>query len=103
MKLNWTPARPGLVLADEPTASLDSPSELKVMEYLSGQLPAWTTMLMVAHRLSTVATMDRIIFVRPLALCDDDTVQLTSHRSLRELYAADALFREMSDTQGFHP
>lgn len=103
LKLNWTAERPRLILADEPTASLDSLSELTVMEHLSEALPTGTTMLMVAHRLSTVANMDRIIFVRPLALCDDDTAQVTSHASLAELYAAEALFREMADAQGFRP
>lgn len=103
LKLNWTTVRPRLILADEPTASLDSLSELTVMEHLSEQLPTGTTMLMVAHRLSTVASMDRIVFVRPLALCDDDTVQVTSHRSLAELYNAEELFREMADAQGFRP
>ncbi len=103
LKLNWTKDRPRLILADEPTASLDSLSELTVMKHLSEQLPNGTTMLMVAHRLSTVAAMDGIIFVRPLALCDDDTTQVTVHRSLAELYATEALFREMADAQGFRP
>jgi len=103
LKLNWTRERPRLILADEPTASLDSLSELTVMEHLSEQLPMGTTVLMIAHRLSTVAAMDRIVFVRPLALCNDDTVQVTSHRSLAELYDAEALFREMADAQGFRP
>jgi ABC-type multidrug transport system fused ATPase/permease subunit len=58
---------------------------------------------MVAHRLSTVANMDRIVFVRPLAICDDGRTQVTIHSSLSELYAAEALFREMSDAQGFRP
>ena len=102
-KLNLSPDRPRLIIADEPTASLDSLSELTVMEHLKGNLPAGTTLLMVAHRLSTVATMDRIVFVRPLTHCDDDTVQVTVHRSLAELYQVEALFREMADAQGFCP
>lgn len=103
MKLHMSKHRPRLVIADEPTASLDSLSELTVMQHLQDELPQGTTMLMVAHRLSTVANMDRIIFVRPLALCDEDTVQVTSHRSLAELYSSEALFREMADAQGFRP
>ena len=95
--------RPRLILADEPTASLDSLSELTVMEHLQDNLPDGTTMLMVAHRLSTVASMDKIIFVRPLELCDDDTTQVTMHDSLAELYQAEALFREMADAQKFVP
>lgn len=103
LKLNLSIDRPRLILADEPTASLDSLSELTVMEHLQDNLPAGTTMLMVAHRLSTVARMDRIVFVRPLEECGDDVSQVTVHSSLWELYQAEALFREMADAQGFRP
>jgi ATP-binding cassette subfamily B protein len=95
--------RPRLILADEPTASLDSLSELTVMQHLQDELPEGTTMLMVAHRLSTVANMDKIVFVRPLDRCDNDTAQVTMHDSLAELYEAEALFREMADAQKFVP
>lgn len=103
MKLGMSEARPRLIIADEPTSSLDSLSELTVMEHLQDNLPSQTTMLMVAHRLSTVAKMDRIVFVRPLELCGDDIVQVTEHISLVELYRSEALFREMADAQGFRP
>ncbi len=102
-KLGISAERPRLILADEPTSSLDSLSELTVMAHLQDALPEGTTLLMVAHRLSTVANMDRIVFVRPLALCPDGTLQVTAHRSLAELYAVEALFREMADAQGFRP
>jgi ABC-type multidrug transport system fused ATPase/permease subunit len=102
-KLGITPKRPRIILADEPTSSLDSLSELTVMEHLQESLPDGTTMLMVAHRLSTVAHMDRIIFVRPLTACTPNKVQVTVHSSLAELYAQEALFREMADAQGFVP
>jgi len=101
-KLSLTKDRPRIVLADEPTSSLDSLSEQTVMEGLDA-LPSDTTVLMVAHRFSTVASMDKIIFVRPLELCDDDTTQVTMHDSLAELYEAEALFREMADAQKFVP
>jgi len=94
--------RPRIVIADEPTSSLDSMSEVKVMKYLE-QVPDGTTMLMVAHRLSTVANMDKIIFVRPLEDCINDTPQVTIHSSLAELYETEALFRQMADAQGFRP
>jgi len=101
-KLSLTDDRPRLVLADEPTSALDSLSERNVLEGL-GALPPNATMLMVAHRLSTVADMDWIIFVRPLDLCTDGQPQVTIHRSLHELYQQEALFREMADAQGFIP
>ncbi len=102
-KLSLTPQRPRLILADEPTSSLDSLSELTVMAHLQDALPDGTTLLMVAHRLSTVAGMDRIVFVRPLGDCVDDCPQVTIHRSLAELYCSEPLFREMADAQGFRP
>lgn len=102
-KLGLTPERPRLILADEPTSSLDSLSELTVMEHLQDALPEGTTLLMVAHRLSTVAHMDKIIFVRPLDACSSETVQVTMHPSLSELYRDEPLFREMADAQGFRP
>ena len=103
LKISMTSVRPRLILADEPTSSLDSMSELTVMKHLQNELPDGTTMLMVAHRLSTVANMDKIVFVRPLAACDNDTQQVTMHDSLAELYQAEALFREMADAQQFAP
>lgn len=95
--------RPRLILADEPTASLDSLSETKVLEHLNDSLPLGTTVLMIAHRLSTVADMDRIMFVRPLEQCLPGEIQITMHASLAELYSVSALFREMADAQGFRP
>jgi len=103
MKLSMDETRPRIIIADEPTASLDSLSELTVMEHLQDNLPEGTTLLMVAHRLSTVARMDRIVFVRPLERCCQNTTQVTTHASMKELYAAEALFREMADAQGFVP
>lgn len=101
-KLSCSENRPRLILADEPTSSLDSLSESAVMEHLQDNLPTGTTLLMVAHRLSTVAHMDKIVFVRPLDVCDEHP-QVTMHDSLGELYVAEALFREMADAQGFRP
>jgi ABC-type multidrug transport system fused ATPase/permease subunit len=102
-KLGLSPKRPRLILADEPTSALDSLAELTVMRHLEEALPEATTLLMVAHRLSTVAHMNRIIFVRPLSTCGEGVSQVTAHASLAELYDAEALFREMADAQGFRP
>lgn len=103
MKLSLSEQRPRMIIADEPTSSLDSLSELTVMEHLQDNLPDGTTMLMVAHRLSTVAKMDAIIFVRPLSTCTKGMQQVTMHASLADLYASESLFREMADAQGFRP
>jgi ABC-type multidrug transport system fused ATPase/permease subunit len=95
--------RPRLVIADEPTAALDSLSELAVMTHLTDSLPTGTTVLMIAHRLSTVAGMDRIMFVRPLEQIKGGEPQVTLHDSLSDLYQAEALFREIADAQNFRP
>jgi len=93
---------PSLIIAYEPTASLDSMSELTVMEHLQDNLPAETTSIMIAHRLSTVKNCDKIIFVRPQEECGDEP-QVREYQSLKELYEAMPLFREMADAQGFRP
>ena len=95
--------RPRLVIADEPTAALDSLSEMAVMEHLTEALPRGTTMLMIAHRLSTVAGMDRIMFVKPLSTLKPSEPQVVIYPSLKALYEAEALFREMADAQNFRP
>lgn len=96
-------SRPRLIIADEPTASLDSLSEVAVLAHLTESLPTGTTVLMIAHRLSTVAHMDRIMFVRPLDQVPTGSPQVTLHPSLRELYESDVLFRQMADAQNFQP
>ena len=95
--------RPRLVIADEPTAALDSLSEMTVMQHLTDALPAGATMFMVAHRLSTVAGMDRIMFIKPVASLKPGEAQVVIYPSLRALYEAEALFREMADAQNFRP
>ena len=102
LKLSMSEERPRLVLADEPTASLDSLSEVTVMKHLD-DLPERTTMFMVAHRLSTVEDMDRIVYVRPLDQCDEHTTQVTVHKSLYDLYQTEPLFRPMADHQKYSP
>jgi ABC-type multidrug transport system fused ATPase/permease subunit len=54
--------RPSLLVLDEATSALDNETERKIastIEELRGRL----TMLIVAHRLSTVRNCDRIIFL----------------------------------------
>jgi ATP-binding cassette, subfamily C, bacterial len=51
--------RPELLILDEATSSLDTENELAIREALTG-LQGRTTMLLIAHRLSTVCDADRI-------------------------------------------
>ena len=76
--------RPGILVFDEATSSLDSRSERRVLKSLRRISRAATT-LMIAHRLSTVADADRI-----LVLDQGRIVEQGQHRQLVEangLYA----------------
>jgi len=55
--------RPALLLLDEPTSALDARSEALVTEALD-RLRAGRTTLVIAHRLRTVASADRIVVLR---------------------------------------
>ncbi len=91
------------MIADEATSALDSISEAHVLDSLYAALPAGTTMLMIAHRLSSLYGCDKVLMVRPLERCAPDVPQVTLLSSLQELYASEPLFREMADSQGFVP
>lgn len=53
-------ARPSIIVLDEPTSALDMRSEMLVQETLR-ELHGTVTMIIVAHRLSTMAICDRIV------------------------------------------
>ncbi|KAI4717990.1 multidrug resistance-like protein [Aureobasidium sp. EXF-10727] len=55
--------RPSLLLLDEPTAALDANSEGLIMEAVKGVAAAGTTVVMVAHRLSTVSDSPNIVLM----------------------------------------
>ena len=52
--------KPKIMILDEATANIDTETELLIQDSLSKMMKAGT-MLMVAHRLSTVASLDRIV------------------------------------------
>lgn len=68
-----------LLLLDEATSALDSESELLVQEAL-WRLMTDATALVVAHRLATIARLDRIVVID-----DGEIVEQGSHRELLAL------------------
>ncbi len=68
-----------ILILDEATSALDSESERLVQEAL-WSLMADCTSLVVAHRLSTIARLDRIVVVEDGAITDTGThQQLLTH------------------------
>ncbi|MBL7232717.1 ABC transporter ATP-binding protein [Komagataeibacter oboediens] len=59
-----------IVIMDEATSSLDSRSEMLVQQAME-RLMAGRTVLVIAHRLSTVMGLDRIIVFRHGQVCED--------------------------------
>lgn len=67
-------ADPRLLILDEATASLDIPSERAVQKALHTLLKGRTA-LVIAHRLSTVLSADRVLVIRDGAVVEDGSPQ----------------------------
>lgn len=83
-------SRPRLVLLDEATSQLDSVNEAALREAIE-ELATGCTMLVIAHRLSTVAASDAIV------LMDHGGVRGTGTHD--HLMAEDELYRELARGQ----
>ena len=81
---------PPILLLDEATSSLDNESERLVQEALD-RLKVGRTTIIVAHRLSTIRSADRI------AVLDDGW--LVELGTQDELLAADGLYARLHNTQ----
>jgi ATP-binding cassette subfamily B protein len=81
----------GLMLLDEPSAALDPLAEYELMQSLM-TLAKGRTVVMVAHRLSTVRHMDRILVI--------DRGQLAEEGTHEELMARNGIYAEMFRKQG---
>ncbi len=82
--------RPRLLLLDEATSQLDAVNESALRDTIADAART-TTVLVVAHRLSTVTMADRIVVM------DAGTVRAVGTRS--ELIAGDLLYAELAATQ----
>ncbi len=80
-----------ILVLDEATASLDSQSEAEVQTAIE-RLEENRTVICVAHRLSTLATMDRIIVLTQGRIVEQGTFQ--------ELLASGGTFAAMARRQG---
>jgi len=80
---------PPILLLDEPTSALDGPSQGVVQQAIDGL--AQITMIVVAHRLSTLRTMDRILVMQEGCVVEDGTYN--------ELANAHGLFATLLDSE----
>jgi ATP-binding cassette subfamily C protein len=82
--------RPRLLLLDEATSQLDALNEAALRETVA-DAALLTTVLVVAHRLSTVTMADRIIVM--------DAGRVTAAGTHADLVASDPLYAELAATQ----
>lgn len=82
---------PAILILDEATSSLDSESERLVQEALQTLMLGRTTFI-IAHRLSTVRTADKIIVVK-----DGQVIEQGTHQDLMEL--ENGVYRNLSELQ----
>ncbi|MGA5059582.1 ABC transporter ATP-binding protein [Streptomyces pseudogriseolus] len=82
--------RPRLLLLDEATSQLDAVNEAALRDTVA-DVARTTTVLVVAHRLSTVTAADRIVVM--------DAGRVRAVGRHRELVAADPLYAELAATQ----
>jgi ATP-binding cassette, subfamily B, bacterial PglK len=81
--------RPNVLVFDEGTSALDNATERELMAALA-RLRGHHTILLIAHRLSTVREADRIVFL--------EDGQITGEGTYEELLAQHAAFRELASS-----
>ena len=83
--------KPGIVIMDEPTSSLDSITERAIKDALDNNLLRNATTIVIAHRLSTILNADSIIVM--------DEGNLIDSGSHRELLSRCSLYRRLYEEQ----
>jgi len=82
-----------ILVLDEATASLDSQAEAEVQAAID-RLAENRTVITIAHRLSTLATTDRIVVLREGKIVEEG--------SFEELLRQNGVFASMAQRQGIH-
>lgn len=82
--------RPRLLLLDEATSQLDAVNEHQ-LRHVVAELAGTTTVLIAAHRLSTVTNADQILVL--------DAGRLRANGTHTELISTDLLYRQLAATQ----
>jgi ABC-type multidrug transport system fused ATPase/permease subunit len=82
--------RPRLLLLDEATSQLDAVNELALRDLIEA-VSLTTTVLVIAHRLSTVTSADRILVL--------DAGRVRAAGTHEELLATDVLYHRLATTQ----
>ena len=82
--------RPRVLLLDEATSQLDAVNELAIRALIEAVAPT-TTVVVIAHRLSTVTSADRILVI--------DAGRVRAIGSHAELAGTDDLYRRLATTQ----
>ncbi|REE95380.1 ATP-binding cassette subfamily B protein [Thermomonospora umbrina] len=82
--------RPRLLLLDEATSQLDAANEMALREAVE-DIARTTTVLVIAHRLSTVTSADRIVVI--------DAGEVRAVGAHAELVEADEMYRDLAATQ----
>ena len=82
----------GIILLDEATSSLDNMTQTEILKAIE-ERKGDRTVVMIAHRLSTVVNADMILFVEDGKILDHGTHQelLSRCESYRQLYEREVL------------